>query len=108
MQAMRVELLYFEGCPSAGAAEHNLREALGLEGVRAEVVPVRVETDDAAERLRFPGSPTVRLGGEDAFPVSEERERWALGCRTYVTPEGLRGSPTVGMFRSAIRAAAGE
>lgn len=100
---MKVELLYFEECPSAESTGANLREALELEGVREEVGYVRVDTDEEAERLRFPGSPTVRLGGEDAFPVAEERERWALGCRTYSTPEGLRGSPTVEMFRSAIR-----
>lgn len=100
---MKVELLYFEGCPSAEAAGRNLREALGVEGLEEEVAPVRVETDEEAQRLRFPGSPTIRLGGEDAFPAAEEREVWALGCRTYHTPEGLRGSPTVEMLRASIQ-----
>lgn len=100
---MKVELLYFEGCPSAAVAERNLREALSAEGLGGLVVPVRVETDEEAQRLRFPGSPTIRLEGEDAFPGAEDREVWALGCRTYATPEGLQGSPTVGMLRASIR-----
>lgn len=100
---MKVELLYFEGCPSAQIAEGNLREALAAEGVGEEVILVRVESDEEARYLRFPGSPTIRLEGDDAFSEAEERGAWALGCRTYVTPEGLRGSPTVEMLRLALR-----
>ena len=48
-----------------------------------------------------PGSPTIRVDGEDLFPVPE-RAGYALGCRMYATPEGLRGSPTTEMLREAL------
>lgn len=48
-----------------------------------------------------PGSPTIRVGGEDLFPVPE-RVGYALGCRMYATPEGLRGSPTEEMVRTSL------
>lgn len=98
---MRVELLYFNGCPTCQAAEETLQEVLGREGVEAEVELVAVNTDWEAQRLRFPGSPTIRVDGEDLFPVPERAE-YALGCRMYATPEGLKGSPTAEMLRASL------
>ena len=83
---MKVEVLYFDGCPTYKTAENTLREVLA---------------EGSEERLRFPGSPTIRVGGEDLFPVFE-REDWRLGCRVYATPEGLKGSPTAEMLREAL------
>jgi hypothetical protein len=98
---MKVEVLYFDGCPTYRAVEKTLREVLSAEGMDAEVETVAVNTDEEAARLRFPGSPTIMVDGEDLFPVPE-RERYALGCRMYMTPEGLRGSPTVEMLEAAL------
>lgn len=101
MKAVNVELLYFDGCPNAEVAERVLRQALVEEEIEAEITSVSVESDEEAQNLRFPGSPTIRIDGEDAFPVPG-RENWALACRTYNTPEGLRGAPTVDMIRPAL------
>lgn len=98
---MNVELLYFDGCPNAEVAEQALRQALVEEEVEEQIVTVAVESDEESQRLRFPGSPTIRIDGEDAFPLSD-RESWTLACRTYTTPEGLRGAPTVEMLRSVL------
>ncbi len=62
-----------------------------------------MDTKEEAERLRFAGSPSIRLNGEEMFPVPE-RDAWALGCRTYQTPEGLKGWPTREMIREALAA----
>lgn len=98
---MKVEVLYFDGCPTYLAAEKAVREALAEEGVEAGVELVAVNTDEEAQRLRFPGSPTLRVDGGDLFPVPG-RTKYALGCRMYATPEGLRGSPTAEMLREAL------
>ena len=98
---MRVEVLYFDGCPTYETATKTLGAVLVEEGVKADVELVAVNTDEEARRLQFPGSPTVRVDGRDLFPVPE-REDWRLGCRVYATPEGLRGSPTTGMLREAL------
>jgi hypothetical protein len=100
---MRVEVLYFEGCPTYQTTETLLREILVGEDIQAEVYLVRVDTKEEAERLRFAGSPSIRLNGEEMFPVPE-RDAWALGCRTYQTPEGLKGWPTREMIREALAA----
>ena len=97
---MRIEVLYFEGCPTYRVAEEALRGMLAQEDAKVELVAVK--TDEEAQRLRFPGSPTIRVDGEDLFPVPV-RTDYALGCRMYATPEGLRGSPTAEMLEEALR-----
>lgn len=99
---MKVEILYFDGCPSYRVAEAALNEVLSEEYPKAGVEMVAVETEEEARRQRFPGSPTIRVDGRDLFPT-EEREEWRLGCRVYPTPDGLKGSPTAGAIKEALR-----
>jgi len=100
---MEIEHLYFDGCPSYPVAEKALREVLMEEGLEAAALKlVAVNSDEEARRLRFPGSPTIRVDSQDLFPVAE-REDWSLGCRVYATPEGLKGSPTAEMLREVLR-----
>ena len=98
---MKVEVLYFDGCPTYETAVRTLEGVLSEEGLEADVELISVDTDEEAEGLRFPGSPTIRVDGDDLFPVPG-RSSYALGCRTYVTPEGLRGSPTAQIIREAL------
>ena len=88
---MRVEILYFDGCPSHEALLPHLRDLVGPEGVEVEVR--QVADANAAERERFLGSPTVRVDGEDVEPGASERTDFAMTCRLYATPHGLRGVP---------------
>ncbi len=74
---MQIEVLYFDGCPSYRTAEKTLREVLAKEGMEAEVDMVAVNNDEEAQRLRFPGSPTIRVDGQDlpGSATSELRTR---------------------------------
>jgi hypothetical protein len=103
---MKVEVLYFDRCPTYEAATNTLQAVLAEEGVEAEVRLIAVSSDEEARRLRFPGSPTLRVDGRDLFPAPE-RDEWGLGCRVYATPEGLRGSPTAEMFRDTLTTGGG-
>jgi len=98
---MKVEVLYFDGCPTYKTATKTLRAVLAEEGLESDIELVAVNSDAEARRLKFPGSPTIRVDGRDLFPAPE-REDWRLGCRVYPTAEGLRGSPTSKMFRDAL------
>jgi len=98
---MDVELLYFDGCPSWQAALEELRAALDGLAIGAAVTLVRVETDEQAQTTRFVGSPTIRVNGADLFPVGHTQ--YALGCRIYATPGGLRGWPDRAMILAALR-----
>lgn len=98
---MDIEILYFKGCPSWQTAREHLRQALDRLGLDAEIGLVCIETPEEAVEARFVGSPTIRMGGRDLFPV--DQEDYALGCRVYATPNGLRGWPTVEMIEKALR-----
>ena len=99
---MKVELLYLDGCPGCAKAKRSLEAALSQEDVESGVELVAVGTDEEAQRLGFPGSPTIRVDGRDLFPV-DERDAWRLSCRVYATPDGPRDHPTVEMIRAALR-----
>jgi hypothetical protein len=90
---MRVEVLYFDGCPHHEALQGHLRELVASSGVDAQIELVRVEDLDTAERNRFLGSPTVRVGGEDVEPGASRRTDFGLKCRLFATPTGLQGTP---------------
>ncbi len=98
---MRFELLYFDGCPSWHQALENLKQALQAEELDLEVSLIRVEGDQHARAVRFQGSPTIRLSGEDLFP--EQSGEYGFSCRVYETEEGLMGWPTVKMVRDRLR-----
>jgi hypothetical protein len=97
---MQIDLLYFDGCPSWQAGLENLKTALAQEGVKAEIRLVQVKDNAEAERLRFLGSPSFQINGIDLWP--EARQTYALSCRVYSTPTGMKGAPTVEMLREKI------
>jgi hypothetical protein len=88
---MRIELLYWEGCPSYPEAKAMLEEVLSRRGIDAPIQMHEVRTDDEARELGFPGSPTIRIDGRDVDPAGAD-SRPALNCRIYHLPDG-RVSP---------------
>ena len=88
---MKVELLFWEGCPSHPEAEALLRDVLRERGIQSPVERREVVTEHDAETLRFPGSPTIRIDGRDVDPAGADA-RPALTCRIYHLPDG-RVSP---------------
>jgi len=103
---MKVELLYFDGCPSYAELLPRLRELLAGEGIDEEVELRRVETSADAERERFLGSPTVRIDGEDIDPTAKDRDDFGLECRLYRTEEGLVRTPPESWIRAKLDRAA--
>ncbi len=99
---MKIELLYFDGCPSWQTGLKNLKSALQLEGIDAEVNLVNVQNEADAIRLEFLGSPSFRVNNVELW--AETRETFALSCRVYPTPEGMKGWPTVEMLREKLHA----
>jgi hypothetical protein len=101
---MEVRLHYFDGCPDWRTMHDRLREALLAEDL-ANIEPILelVATPEDAERLRFVGSPTVLIDGNDPFAGGERT--FGLSCRVYQMPEGLAGSPTTEQLRWALRLA---
>ena len=103
---MKIELLYFDGCPSWENGLKNLEAALREEALPASVEMVKVTDDNDAARLKFLGSPHFRVNARDLWP--EEREVYSLSCRVYPTPEGIKSFPTVAMLRQQLKQFKGD
>jgi hypothetical protein len=100
-----VEIFYFDGCPNHEPAL-ELVERLSRElGIEPEVRLVNVPDQEAAQRARFLGSPTIRVGGRDVDPQTEERSDFALSCRVFHTEAGISGQPDERWVRDALREA---
>ena len=102
---MRIELLYFDGCPGYEAFVPRLDELLARAGVKEPVQQRRVESDGAAQSERFLGSPSLRVDGVDVDPSAAGRADYALKCRLYTTEEGLCRAPPDEWVLNALRQA---
>lgn len=98
-----VELLVFDGCPNVDATLERVHAAIREANVGASVRVVLVASDEQAQRLRFLGSPTVRVGGADVDPSAEDRVHFGLQCRVYSVRGRLDGAPPVDWIVSALR-----
>ena len=99
-----VEILTFEGCPNAAAAAGIVERVVAETGADAEVRHVRVEDPAHAERLRFLGSPTIRVDDRDVEPGADARSDYVFACRVYRTPGGPAGVPDETWLRQALAA----
>jgi hypothetical protein len=94
---MKIEVLYFNGCPNHLPAAARVRAILRQEGVSGEVLEVEVKDESMAQALAFPGSPTIRIDGLDIEPAVRGSADIGLACRRY--PDGL---PSEKMIRAAV------
>lgn len=103
---MKLEVLYFDGCPSHDRLLPALRELAVGHGVELE--ERHIETAEHAEQARFLGSPSVRVNGVDVEPGSETRTDFGLKCRLYRSAAGQSGLPPQEWIERALREAAAQ
>src|SRR5258706_7780131 len=89
-RTMKVEVLYVADCPSHPAAVKLVRDVLAAEGITATVHEILVSDEQTAGKLKFLGSPTIRINGRDVAG-DPQTQRFALSCRLY------HGSTQVGL-----------
>jgi hypothetical protein len=108
-ELLQVEYLWWAECPSHDAGYVLLEQALAAEGVTVPIRSFEIVDDDAARRYAFPGSPTIRLNGQDIDPLPEPTgaaEPFALTCRAYRREDGrIAPLPSPAQVRAAIRRA---
>ena len=97
-----VEILSFGDCPNWKGAVELVERVAGEIGVQAAIRVIDVPDAETAEKLRFLGSPTIRIAGTDIEPGAEMRADFALSCRLYRTEAGLRGQPEESWVRAAL------
>lgn len=100
---MKIEVLYFNGCPNYLPAVERLRAVLSQEGLSLAVELIEVKDEAMAKELRFVGSPTIRVNGLDIEPDARGATAIGFACRLY-----KGGLPPEEMIRAAHREARKE
>ena len=95
---IRVELLYFDGCPSYERVRSDVTEVIAEMDLDARVKLGRVATQAQADALRFAGSPTVKMNGRD---LEDYDGPGVLACRLY----GEKSWPSRALLRLRLLAA---
>jgi len=102
---VRIEILYFSGCPNHQPAVNRVRAVLAREGEFADLTEVEVPNPAAAQRLRFLGSPTIRINGLDIEKSARRSQFIGWSCRTYNHQGQQLGLPPEEWIQAAIHEA---
>ncbi len=98
---MKIELLYFKGCPNISLARKNLKEALAKTRIPAQWNEVDLKGPNTPKELKGYGSPTILVNGMDVTGIAPAGE--SLSCRTYYTAKGdITGAPDAEIIVKAI------
>jgi hypothetical protein len=102
---LKIELLYFKGCPSFQPTLSLLQQVLDEENIPAKVRTIPVESELAAKSLRFLGSPSIRVDGQDIEFEARSSTDFGMKCRIYNNDGVPGGVPAKGKILEAIREA---
>jgi hypothetical protein len=101
---MKIEVLYVPNCPNHAVALERIRQIISEESFQKHVNEVLVRDAEMAQSLKFPGSPTIRVNGQDVEPQNEKTAAFGLMCRLYSDGSG---APSKQKLRDAIEKARG-
>jgi hypothetical protein len=90
---MKIEVLFVPGCPNYQPAVERVKKVLASESLQVDVEGIPVNTDADARALLFPGSPTIRIDGNDVEP--DEMNATGLTCRVYANRTGVPSEEVV-------------
>ena len=107
-QALKIEILYFDGCPNHLPAVERVRTVLQEMNLPDVVVEVKITDPATAKPLRFLGSPTVLIDGLDIEPAARDSDQFGFGCRTYLSEGRRDGLPAKELVQAAILEAIGK
>jgi len=78
-----IEFQYFNGCPHAKDTFQNLREVMTEMGiVDGDLHIINVTSPEAAQKIKFQGSPTILVNGIDIC-TGEKPVGFSDSCRVY-------------------------
>src|SRR5437667_12412 len=99
---MRVEVLYFEGCPNHAPTVERVRAELVSRGLPKEIEEVEIHNQAESEAIGFVGSPSVRINGLDIEREARNLKSFGMSCRTYLEGTVRSGLPSSDMIRRAL------
>lgn len=103
---IKVELIYFSGCPHVEVARSHLIRAFMTTGISARWQEWDVQDPDVPAHVKGYGSPTLLVNGHDVSSNSGPQTESA--CRLYRSPDGgFTGAPSSESIAAVLRQHAG-
>jgi hypothetical protein len=102
VKRVKIELLYFDGCPGYEELRPRLERVLAERGLAAELELVSVTEIDDAEARAFLGSPSVRVAGRDVELQARDRTDYGMKCRIYRSGGAVSRAPSDEMLVAAL------
>jgi hypothetical protein len=76
--ALDVRILYTEGCANTPQTVRRVQDVAKEMGIAIQVDKVLVTTQNQANELRFLGSPTVQIDGQDIDPAARKADAFGF------------------------------
>ena len=106
---MKIQVLHIDDCPTMGLVEDMIKKVLDEFDVKdAEIEKIRVGSFAEAEDLKFLGSPTVRINGNDIEPDSHRRTEYEMAPRSYRVKGMMQDLPDIKWLKASVRKAKAE
>ncbi len=77
-KALDIAVLYNTGCPATPKTVALIQECISELGILADLRQILVATVEEANRLRFLGSPTVQVNGNDIDPAVRDSKSYGF------------------------------
>jgi len=99
---MKIELLYFDGCPNHEQAFQNLEEALKETNTESEIEIIKVNNPEDAVAKRFLGSPSIRIEEKDLEIKEDNTTEYSMRCRRYRNGDQWQGYPSKELIKDKL------
>lgn len=100
---MKIEFLYFDGCPNHETALTNLKEVLSEADITGEIEIINIEKPEDVTKHRFLGSPSIRIDNKDLEITEDDSTEYFMGCRRYKNGEVMEGFPSKELILSNVK-----
>jgi len=75
---VKVEILSLAGCCDTPATVDLVKNTAEVLGITINLSQIVINTQEEAEHFQFPGSPTVRLNGQDIEPAMRQTTSFGI------------------------------
>lgn len=101
---MSIEILYIEGCPNYKPTLQLLQDVMAEEDLVLPIKLVRVTSVEMAKAVKFLGSPSIRIDGQDIERDAKPQTKdFNLKFRIYKVNWLFQGEPPKKMLREALQ-----
>ncbi len=99
---MKIELLYFDGCPNYEITLTNLQEVLSEVDLKDKIEVINIEKHEDIIKHRFLGSPSIRINDQDLETIENEATEYSMRCRRYKNGELMEGFPSKELIKEKL------